>query len=96
LIYLVSQAEWKETRVARLGEFSPIGRLLTLGSFLKIKEAEKCFGLLSSKLKIRVNFDKEWIGQHLGIFLQTHLVTLKDTYICTSVGKVRISPWAFG
>jgi hypothetical protein len=34
--------------MTRFGEFSPIVRLFTLGSFLKLKEAAQIFGLLFS------------------------------------------------
>jgi hypothetical protein len=37
-----------ETSVTRLGEFSPFGRLFSLGSYLKISEVAHNFGLLLS------------------------------------------------
>jgi hypothetical protein len=57
-----------------LGKISPIGRLLTLGSFVKITKVDKIFGLLFPPKKARVNFDKKSAGLHLGYF--SHLVTL--------------------
>jgi hypothetical protein len=39
-------------RVSRLGEFSPIRRLFTLGSFQKMAEAAHIFGLLYSTVKV--------------------------------------------
>jgi hypothetical protein len=38
--------------VTRLAEFSPVGRSVTFGGFLKMKEEEKIIGLLASKGKV--------------------------------------------
>jgi hypothetical protein len=57
--------------MTRFGEFSPIVRLFTLGSFLKLKEAAQIFGLLFSHGEKYVcnNFDKNGLGYMLGDFL---------------------------
>jgi hypothetical protein len=38
-------------RVIRLGEFSPLGRLLSLGSFLKMAKVDQILGLLLPTVK---------------------------------------------
>jgi hypothetical protein len=43
---------WVTVRVARLGESWPLGRLLPLGSFLKITEVAQIFVLLFSTVKV--------------------------------------------
>jgi hypothetical protein len=48
---LVVSSNHVENRVTRLGEFSPIGRLFTLGSFEKNKEIEQIIGLPFSTVK---------------------------------------------
>jgi hypothetical protein len=66
-------------RVTRLGEFSPIGLLITLGSFLKITTVAKHLGLLFSTAwnYICVYFEKKRLGLQNGrFFSQTDLVTL--------------------
>jgi hypothetical protein len=65
-------------RVTRLGEYSPIGRLLPLGSFL-ITEVTQNFVLLryfhSSGFALILR--KQMAGLHFGrLFHKTHLVTL--------------------
>jgi hypothetical protein len=56
-------------RVTRLGEFSPIGGLFTLGSL--------CENGKNQDYYVGINFDKKRIGPHFGrFFYQTHLVTL--------------------
>jgi hypothetical protein len=45
-------AKPKVTRVTCLGEFSPIGSLFTLGSFMKITEIAQLFWLLFLSVKI--------------------------------------------
>jgi hypothetical protein len=51
-----------------LGEFSPFGRLFTLGSFLKVKKES---GYFSTVQNIVFDTKKIW-----AIFPQPHLVTL--------------------
>jgi hypothetical protein len=38
-------SRWMQYRVTRLGEFSPIGRFFTIGSFVKFTEKDLIFGL---------------------------------------------------
>jgi hypothetical protein len=45
-------------RVTRSGEFSPFGRLFSLGRFSKITQLAQISGLLFSTVKI-INFDKK-------------------------------------
>jgi hypothetical protein len=49
-------------RVTRLGEFSPIGRLFTLSSFLFYKNIAIC-------MNVCINFDKNGLGYILVDFL---------------------------
>jgi hypothetical protein len=66
------------TRMTRLGEFSPIGRLLSLGSFFNYKRSWKFCGSFSPLKKIcRYIFWPKlgWVAFWV-IFSQTHLVTL--------------------
>jgi hypothetical protein len=49
-----------------LGKFSPIGRLFTLGSFLKITEAGEIFGYFFQQLSLGIDFDKKRVGLHFG------------------------------
>jgi hypothetical protein len=58
-------------RVTRLGELSPIGRLFTLGSFLKVTGVTQISGNYFPQYCL--NIDKEWVEL---IFSQTHLITL--------------------
>jgi hypothetical protein len=39
-------------RVTRLGDFSPIGRLFTLGLFTKITKVAQMFGLIFTTAKV--------------------------------------------
>jgi hypothetical protein len=54
--------------VTRLGEFSPIGRSLILGSFCKIAEVVRILGLLFPWYKLCINFYKKWVGLYFGRF----------------------------
>jgi hypothetical protein len=64
-------------RVTRLVEFSPIGRLFSLGRFLKIAEVALILGHFFPRETSYVCFDKNGLGYTLGdFFSQTHLVTL--------------------
>jgi hypothetical protein len=64
--------------VTRLGDFSPIGRLFSLGSVLKIKLAAKMFGLLLPTVPVMYYF-RRIIGwaTFWATFSQSHLVTMK-------------------
>jgi hypothetical protein len=54
-------------RVTRLGGFSPILGLFTLGSFfLKITDVAQCLGDLFPQLKLRIDFDKSGLGYTFG------------------------------
>jgi hypothetical protein len=67
-----------------MGEFSPIGLLFTLGSFVKITDVAQIFGLLFPRLKLWVNFDKKIIwATFWTIHLQTDLVTLIGSMFST-------------
>jgi hypothetical protein len=60
-----------------LDEFSPIGRLLTLGSFVKISEIAQIILLLVSTVKVAYYFSQEmdW-AIFWATFSQSQLVTL--------------------
>jgi hypothetical protein len=45
-------------RMTRLGDFSPMGRLITLGGFMKMIEVSQFFVLLFPT----ENYDKAWVG----------------------------------
>jgi hypothetical protein len=55
--------------VSLLGEFSPIGRLFTFGSFLKNYRSSPNLGLLFSRLKfwryIGIIFENKWVGLNI-------------------------------
>jgi hypothetical protein len=72
-------------RVTKLGEFSPIGRLGTLGSFLKTKEIARIFGLLSPRKKsCALILTKNGLGYILGDLFTNPSVTLLVTLILDS------------
>jgi hypothetical protein len=57
------------TRVTRLCEFSPVGRVFTLGSFLKITEVAQILGqLFYTWQNVCSNFDKNVLGHIFGDF----------------------------
>jgi hypothetical protein len=66
------------SRVTRMGEFSPIGRFLSLEFFSKLSEVAYIIGYSFLWKKLCINFDKKWVGLHFGRFLKSghHLVTL--------------------
>jgi hypothetical protein len=53
----------RQSRVTRLGEFSPKGRHFTLGGIIKFSEVAQTFGLLFPKFRLCINFDKKWVGR---------------------------------
>jgi hypothetical protein len=63
------------SRVARLGEFSLIGRLFPLGTFLNITEVAQTFWDTFSKVEVMFYFCAK-MGNILGEFFKNHLVTL--------------------
>jgi hypothetical protein len=66
----------------RLGEFSPIGRLHSLGSFFEKYKSTSKFCAIFSVIKFIYKFWlKNGLGHTLGDFLQTHLVTLKTAFV---------------
>jgi hypothetical protein len=64
--------------VTRLGEFSPNGRLLYFGHYLRNKKrGPKVLGFFIPMYRLCINFGKNGLGNILGdFFSQTHLVTL--------------------
>jgi hypothetical protein len=54
------------SRVTRLGEFSPIGQLIPLGSFLKITDVAQIFNYFVLLFQLWINFDKNGLGYILG------------------------------
>jgi hypothetical protein len=60
------------TMATRLGEFSPFGRLLTLGRLFKITKAAEIFGLYLSRWKLCNNFGKMGWDAFWVMFSQTH------------------------
>jgi hypothetical protein len=64
-------------RVTRLGEFSPIGLLFSLGSLLKITEVAQHSGLLFSSFQFIYKFWQKMAWATIwAIFSQTHLVII--------------------
>jgi hypothetical protein len=57
-----------QIRVTRLGEFSPNGRLLSLGSYFENGRSSSNFVLSFSRRKVFIHFDKKCSGQHFGRF----------------------------
>jgi hypothetical protein len=68
--------------VTRLCEFLPNGRLLSLGSFIKITEVAPYFGILFFQsiayvlILTKIGWATFW-----GVFLQTHLVALAESQV---------------
>jgi hypothetical protein len=60
-IHLISTA-------TRLGEFSPIGWLFTLGSIFKLHNQATFLGYFSPRLWLRIIYDKRRGGLHFGRF----------------------------
>jgi hypothetical protein len=58
--------------VTRLDEFSPIGRLFTLGSLLKISEVAKVLGYFYAQIGFYINF-----GKKMGTFWAYSTVKIK-------------------
>jgi hypothetical protein len=73
-------------RATRLGEFSPNGRLFTLGSGLKITEVARISGLLffHGTSYVSISTKKCW-ATFWATFSQTHLVTLEPTSCCSFI-----------
>jgi hypothetical protein len=66
-------AETLGDRVTRLDEFSPFGRLFTLGNLFEIVKSSQNCGLLFNKVKFMHYFFTKRSGLHFGPFF---LVTL--------------------
>jgi hypothetical protein len=64
-----------QSRLTRLGEFKPIGWVLTLRGFF-ITEVAQMFGLFFQGKSYVLICDKNELSYILGYFPQTHLVTL--------------------
>jgi hypothetical protein len=79
-----SEASLVGNKLTRLGEFSPIGRWFTSGSFLKIIKSCTIFNFFfPGYLQVKYIFDKNCIGLHSWCFFsKTDQVTLFAT--CTS------------
>jgi hypothetical protein len=76
-------------RVTRLGEFSPNGRLFTLGSFFNNYINSPQFWATFSNVYqdyICINFDKNWVGLHFGSFFQK-LIWSHCLYLSTNVQR---------
>jgi hypothetical protein len=58
-------------KVSRLGDFSPLGRLFTLGSFMEKTQLAQMCVLIISDIKVRINFDEKRVALHFGL-LGTH------------------------
>jgi hypothetical protein len=56
-----------------------MGRLFSLGSFLKITEGVVFLLYLLARKKLCIIFDKKRLGLHFGRFFTKHPVTLKAT-----------------
>jgi hypothetical protein len=56
----------KKARVTRLGEFSPTGRLFSMGSFFENYKSSPNLGATFSTEKVEHYFFKKWVGQHFG------------------------------
>jgi hypothetical protein len=65
-------------RVTRLGEFSFIGRSITLGSILKVTKVTKVLCYFFRRRDYELTLTKNWFGlpTFWANFSQTHLVTL--------------------
>jgi hypothetical protein len=63
----VTLVSWKESRVTRLGDCSPIGLLITLGSFLE-NYRSKLLGYFFPRQQLCINIGKHLVGLHFGRF----------------------------
>jgi hypothetical protein len=75
----------RAARVTSLGEFSHVGRLFSLGRFLKNEKGAQFFGplIFQGYIKMCINFDTQkpaW-ATIWAIFSQTHPVTLAVTLV---------------
>jgi hypothetical protein len=75
------QYSQNKSRWTRLGEFSPIGRLFSLASFLEITEGAQYWLLL---FHVRINFDKNGLSYSVGDFF-TNSSGLSETKVNISV-----------
>jgi hypothetical protein len=74
--------------VTRLGEFSPIGRVVYFRLVLKITTVAQFIGLLFFTVQVKYKFrHKLVLATYWAILLQTHLVTLPPSF----TGANRIS-----
>jgi hypothetical protein len=81
-------------RVTRLGEFSPIGRLFTLGSVLKSTEEAQFIWRLFLHQKIRICFDKKWDGLNFGRFFHKHIWSpCRESYFCSYDDSASLCEW---
>jgi hypothetical protein len=65
------------TSVTGLGEFSPILRLFTLVSFVKITKIGQTVELLSSQIQGYINFNKKYLGLYFWSIFRILATTLK-------------------
>jgi hypothetical protein len=86
MIYVVELVE-KDTRVVAwvtiLGEFLPVGRLFTLGCFLKITKV----ALSSFSPRYKLCSTKKWVGSHFGRFFHKLTVTQVVAKLWLSYGQ---------
>jgi hypothetical protein len=52
-------------RVTRLGQFSPLGQLFSVGSFLTITEVAENFVTIFTRIKWCIYFDKNVLGYYI-------------------------------
>jgi hypothetical protein len=61
-----------KSRVTKLGESLPNGRLFTFGIFL-FPKVDRIFVLLFTTYRLSINFGKEWVGPHFGRFFHKRI-----------------------
>jgi hypothetical protein len=67
--------------VARLGEFSPIGRFVSFGSFLNYGSRQKFLATFFHGRSYEFILSKKWVWLHFGLFHASHLFTLRRRHV---------------
>jgi hypothetical protein len=74
-----------ENRVTGLAQFSPFGRLFSLGRFLKCLSCSKFWDSFLHRRSYELILTKKGWAKVWALFSQTHLVTLLETEMMTEI-----------
>jgi hypothetical protein len=89
------KSQHRASRVTRLGDFSPIGRLFTLTSFLEMTEVRKGVGPFFPRCELRNSF---FDGYSLGVFFTNtsgHLLPSRRLKCCFCTLVHICALWSF-